>query len=100
MSVLAYLLNIKPWLYDVIEEYSYNDSWKIQLNMNLSFISLTDSNIRQTMSSKSGNVEIIDTVDNNAVIDELFDTFLERYQGWLKTKMTGSTNFFWKSSLT
>ena len=94
MSVLAYLLNIKPWLYDVIEEYSYNDSWKIQLNMNLSFISLTDSNIRQTMSSKSGNVEIIDTVDNNAVIDELFDTFLERYQGWLKTKMTGSTNFF------
>ena len=94
MSVLAYLLNIKPWLYDVIEEYSYNDSWKIQLNMNLSFISLTDSNIRQTMSSKSGNVEIIDTVDNNAVIDELFDTFLERYQGWLNTKMTGSTNFF------
>lgn len=94
MSVLAYLLNIKPWLYDVIEEYSYNDSWKIQLNMNLSFISLTDSNIRQTMSSKSGNVEIIDTVDYNAVIDELFNTFLERYQGWLKTKMTGSTNFF------
>ena len=94
MSVLAYLLNIKPWLYDVIEAYSYNDSWKIQLNMNLSFISLTDSNIRQTMSSKSGNVEIIDTVDNNAVIDELFDTFLERYQGGLKTKMTGSTNFF------
>ena len=94
MSVLAYLLNIKPWLYDLIEEYSYNDSCKIQLNMNLSFISLTDSNIRQTMSSKSGNVEIIDTVDNNAVIDELFDTFLERYQGWLKTKMTGSTNFF------
>ena len=94
MSVVAYLLNIKPWLYDLIEEYSYNDSWKIQLNMNLSFISLTDSNIRQTMSSKSGNVEIIDTIDNNAVIDELFDTFLERYQGWLKTKMTGSTNFF------
>ena len=94
MSILAYLLNIKPWLYDVIQEYSYNDSWKIQLNMNLSFISLTDSNIRQTMSSKSGNVEILDTVDNNAVIDELFDTFLERYQGWLKTKMTGSTNFF------
>ena len=94
MSVVAYLLNIKPWLYDLIEEYSYNDSWKIQLNMNLSFISLTDSNIRQTMSSKSGNMEILDTVDNNAVIDELFDTFLERYQGWLKTKMTGSTNFF------
>ena len=94
MSVLPYLLNIKPWLYDLIEEYSYNDSWKIQLNMNLSFISLTDSNIRQTMSSKSGNVKIIDTVDNNAVIDELFDTFLERYQGGLKTKMTGSTNFF------
>ena len=94
MSVVAYLLNIKPWLYDLIEEYSYNDSWKIQLNMNLSFISLTDSNIRQTMSSKSGNVEIIDTIDNNAVIDELFDTFLERYQGWLKTKMTGSTNSF------
>ena len=51
LSVLQYLLDIKPYLYDLIEEYSYNDSWKIQLNMRVSFPSLTDSTVRQTLYS-------------------------------------------------
>ena len=96
LSVLEYLMKIRPHLYDLIEKYSYNDSWKIQLNMEVSFISLTDTNVRQTLYSKSDNVEVIHAVDTNGVIDELFDTFLNRYQDGLETKMTGSSCFFEK----
>ena len=56
LSIGEYLKKIEPYLYDLIEGHSYNHSWKIQLNMRISFISLTDSNVRQTLYSKSDNV--------------------------------------------
>ena len=93
-SVFEYLSKIRSYLYDLIEEYSYNGSWKIQLNAKLSFISLTDRTVRQILYSKSDNVNILHAVDTNGVIDELFDTFLKRYQDGLETKMTGSSYFF------
>ena len=99
LSVLEYLSKIRTSLYDLIEEYSYKNSWKIQLTAKLSFISLTDTNVRQTLYSKSDNVEVIHAVDTNGVIDELFDTFLNRYQDGLETKMTGSSYFFEKVDL-
>ena len=46
LSVLEYLSKIRPYLYDLIQEYSYNTSWKIQIVAKLSFISLTDSTVR------------------------------------------------------
>ena len=76
LSVLEYLSKIRPYLYDLIEEYSQNNSWKIQIVTKLSFISLTHSNVRQTLYSKSD------------------DTFLKHYQDGLETKMTGSSYFF------
>ena len=76
LSVLEYLSKIRPYLYDLIEEYSQNNSWKIQIVTKLLFISLTHSNVRQTLYSKSD------------------DTFLKRYQDGLETKMTGSSYFF------
>ena len=79
LSIGEYLAKMEPYLYDLVEGYSYNYSWKIQLNMRVSFISLTDTTIRQTLYSKSDNVEILHAVDTNSVIDELFDTFLKRY---------------------
>ena len=42
-------------------------------------LSLTDSNVRQILYSKSDNMNILHAVDINGVIDELFDTFLKRY---------------------
>ena len=99
LSVLEYLSKIRPYLYDLIEEYSYNSSWKIKILAKLSFISLTDSTVRQELYSKSDNVNILHAVDNNGVIGELFDTFLKRYQDGLETKMTGSSYFFEKVDL-
>ena len=44
-------------------------------------------------------MNILHAVDTNSVIDELFDTFLKRYQDGLETKMTGSSYFFEKVDL-
>ena len=41
-------------------------------------------------------MNILHAVDTNGVINELFDTFFERYQKGLETKMTGSSYFFEK----
>ena len=41
-------------------------------------------------------MNILHAVDTNGVINELFDTFFERYQKELETKMTGSSYFFEK----
>ena len=67
--------------------------------MRVSFPSLTDSTVRQTLYSKSDNVEIIHAVDTNGVINELSDTFLKRYQEVLETKMICSSYFFEKVDL-
>ena len=91
LSVSEYLSKIRPYLYDLIKEYSINGSWEIQLSAKLSFISLTDSTVRQTLHSKRDNVEILHALDTNGVINELFDTFLKRYQDGSETKMTGSS---------
>ena len=72
---------------------------KIQLNMRVSFASLTDSTVRQTLYSKSNNVEVIQAVDTNGVINELFETFSKHYQEGLETKMIGSSYFFEKVDL-
>ena len=72
---------------------------EMQLSAKLSFISLTDSTVRETLYSKSDNVEILHAVDTNGVIDKLFNTFLKRYQDGLETKMTASSYFFEKVDL-
>ena len=83
MSVLEYLSKIRPYLYDLIEEYSQNGSWQIQIVAKLLFIFLTDSNVRQTLYSKYDNVNILHAVDTIGVINELFDTFLKCFR-WIR----------------
>ena len=88
LSALECLSKIRPYLYDLIEEYSQNSSKKI-----------TGSNVRQTLYSKSDNANILHAVDTNGFINEVFDTFLKRYQDGSETKMTGSSYFFEKVDL-
>ena len=44
-------------------------------------------------------MEILHAVDTNGVIDELFDTFLKRYQEVLETKLIVSSYMFEKVDL-
>ena len=99
LSIGEYFRKIRSYLYDLIEYYNYKDSWKMQLNMRASFISLTDATVRQILYSKSDNVEILHAVDTNGVIKELFNFFSKCYQEGLETKMAGSSCMFEKVDL-
>ena len=90
LSIEEYLNRIRPHLKYIINDLKKFDTWKIQLTIEINFISSKDNDEERVMDSKSDNIEFIiyDTVDE--VNEELFELFLNRCQiGW-KTSMRGS----------
>ena len=89
---------IKPYLKDVINDHktpiklrvhSLNKviddktqfgAWKIQLTMQISFISSIDSGDTRTMRTKSDNIEIMMVSETDDIIKELIGSLLQRYQ--------------------
>ena len=69
---------------------TFVENGKIQLTMQISFISSLDTGKIHAMDWKSDNVEI--TMGNEAydIIKELFESFKKRYQEGLETKMKGN----------
>ena len=51
------------------------------------------------MHTKSDNIEIMNGMETNDAINELFNSFLRRYQKGLMTKMKGSGYIFDKVDL-
>ena len=78
----------------MIDFYNTKGEWKIQLSMQITFISYTDANQVELMHSKSDNVKTMRDADANDTINELISTFLQRYQEGLETKMKGSNFTF------
>ena len=70
---------------------------KIQLTMRINFISSKDSEETRTIHTKSNNVEIMIGSETDNITDELFESFLQRYQEGLEESMRGNefvfTNF-------
>ena len=64
--------------------------------MQIDFISFKDSKETQTLDTKSDNMEIMMGSETDDIIDELFKSFLQRYQAKLEEKMRGS-KFVFKS---
>ena len=62
--------------------------------MRINFISSLDTNEFRTMHTKSDNIEIMMSTETNVIINELFESFLKRYQEGLETKMKGSKFIF------
>ena len=58
--------------------------------MAINFISSKDSDETQTMHTKSNNVEIIIGSETNEFIEDLSESFLQKYQEGLEESMTGS----------
>ena len=52
-----------------------------------------------TMHTKSDNIEIMNGIETNDAINELFNSFLRRYKKRLETKMKGSSYIFDKVDL-
>ena len=62
--------------------------------MRIIFVSSLDINEIHTMHTESDNVEIMNGTETNEAINELFNSFLRRYQEGLETKMKGSGYIF------
>ena len=68
---------IKPYLRDVINDHKTRREWKIQLTMQINFISYKDSEETRTMYTKSHNIEIMMRKETDEIIEKLL---LQNYQ--------------------
>ena len=69
--------------------------WKIQLSMKINFVSSKDdSDETCIMSTWSDNVEIMMGSETDYIINELFKSFLQKYQEGLEESMKGSDFVF------
>ena len=78
----------------MIDHHKSKGEWKIQLSMQVIFVSFTNANETREMYSKSNNVKIMSSIETDDIINELFNTFRKRYQEGFETKMRGSSFTF------
>ena len=88
---------IRPYLGDIINDHKTSglvkyhsgnktwveetrSEWKLQLTIAINFISSKDSNETCTMHAKSNNVEIMIGSETDEIIEELYKSFLQKYQ--------------------
>ena len=69
-----------------MDNYKAHSEWKIQLIMKNNFISSLDINDTRIMHTKSDNIEIMNGTETFDIINELFKSFLRRYQEGLQKK--------------
>ena len=80
LSIKDYLDEIKLYLSEIINDHKTKDEWKIHLTMTVNFFSSKDSEKIRTMHSKSDNIETLIGNETDEIIEDLFDSFLQRYQ--------------------
>ena len=76
----------------MIDNHKAHGEWKIQLVMKIIFISSLDTSEFREMHTKSDNIGI--GTETSDAINEIFKSFLKRYQEGLETKMRGSSFTF------
>ena len=106
LSVTKYLRMIKPlndhktqgvWKVhsgNRVIDYKTQSVSKIQLTIKINFISSKDSEETRNMSTKSDNIEIMTGSETDEIIEELFESLLQRYQEGLEESMKGSEFIF------
>ena len=92
-SIDAYFEKINFYLSNLIYYYMLKGKWRIQLSMQVSFISPINEEA-DIMHSKSDNVEIMRGRSTNDILNMLIETFKQRYQEGLGTRMRGSNYVF------
>ena len=90
LTLIEYLSLIEKYLRELIEKYKLIGEWKVQLIAEINFISLKPgSDETHIMHTRSDSIEIIIGDDNDDIIEELFKSFLQRYEENLQEKMRG-----------
>ena len=80
-GLLRYHSGNKTWVEETPSE------WRIQLTMAINFISSTDSDETRSVHTKSNNVEIMMGSETDEIIEDLFESFLQKYQEGLEESM-------------
>ena len=94
LSIKDYLNEIKPYLRDIINDHKTQGEWKIHLTVGINFFSSKDSAVIHTMDSKSDNIEILIGNKTDEIIEDLFDSLLQRHQKGLEESMKRSEFVF------
>ena len=68
---------IRPYLSDMINDHKTRRKWKIQLTMQISFISSKNSEETRTMCTKSHNIKIMIGNEKDEIIEKLFESLLQ-----------------------
>ena len=84
--------NDKPTLEGSLDNHLHGE-WKIQLTMQINFVSSLDSGEICTMESKSKNLQILMGSETDDIINEFFESFLQKYQEGLEEKMRRGSKF-------
>ena len=91
LSLKEYLNLIENYLRELLEEYKQKGEWKVQLILEVNFISLKPgSDETRIMYTRSNNIEIMFGDDNDDIIEQLFESLLQKYEENLQNKMRGS----------
>ena len=91
LTLKEYLALKERYLRKLINYYKNKGEWKLQLTAEISFISLKPgSDDTRIMHTRSDNKEIMNGSDTDEVIEELFESFLQKYEENLPEKMEGS----------
>ena len=67
---------IRPYLRDMINDHKTRREWKIQLTMQINFISSKDSEETSTMQTQRHNIEIMTGNEADEIIEKLFESLL------------------------
>ena len=62
--------------------------------MAINFISSKDSDDTRTMYTKTNNVEIMIRSETDEIVEDLFESFLQKYQEGLEESMRGSESVY------
>ena len=91
LTIEEYLNLIEQYLIELINDHKNKGEWKIQLTVQINFISLRPgSDETRVMHTRSVNEEFTNGSDTDEIIKELFKSLLQRYQENLQEKMKGS----------
>ena len=91
LALKKYLAIIEKYFRELIEEYKLKEEWKVQLTIEVNFISLKPSSDEtHIMYTRSDNIEIMFGDDNDDIIEQLFESLLQKYEENLQNKMRGS----------
>ena len=83
-GLVRYHSGNKTWVEDTPSE------WKIELTLAINFISSKDSDETRTMHTKCNNIEIMMSGETDEIIQDLFESFSQKYQEGSEESMRGS----------